>query len=321
MSKKMTMAEISKQLGISKMTVSRYFNGGYVSGENKKNIDAIVKANNYVPNEFARAIRSRSNIIGFVAPRIESYTTSLVIKGALAAASEFKARLLFHATGFDHESECQVIREFNALNGLGTILIPTKQSVTEPYYDSLENLVFIGKDLPNRCCLFYPEERAIDALVASVTDNLSSQDADINGICYIYDERMLSSRTALMTQAVKTYAPHCDFRLSALTDSEDKMQYQVLRLTPQTLYFCSTDNIAIRLYRIAKEQSLIIGKDIWVVGIGDYEFSDLIVPCLSTVAFNYYEMGYQAVAKLITGDFSACEGSFSLKIRESSQFK
>jgi DNA-binding LacI/PurR family transcriptional regulator len=31
MSKKMTMAEISRQLGISTMTVSRYFNGGYVS--------------------------------------------------------------------------------------------------------------------------------------------------------------------------------------------------------------------------------------------------------------------------------------------------
>jgi LacI family sucrose operon transcriptional repressor len=31
MSKKMTMAEISRQLGISTMTVSRYFHGVYVS--------------------------------------------------------------------------------------------------------------------------------------------------------------------------------------------------------------------------------------------------------------------------------------------------
>ncbi len=47
MAQKMTMADISKQLGISKMTVSRYFNGGYVSEENRLKIDAIVKENHY----------------------------------------------------------------------------------------------------------------------------------------------------------------------------------------------------------------------------------------------------------------------------------
>jgi len=93
MSKKMTMAEISRQLGISTMTVSRYFNGGYVSEENRLKIDAIVKESHYTPNIFARSIRSQSNIIGFIAPRIESYTTSLVIKGALAAANESQVRM------------------------------------------------------------------------------------------------------------------------------------------------------------------------------------------------------------------------------------
>lgn len=51
MAQKMTMADISKQLGISKMTVSRYFNGGYVSEENRVKIDAIVKENHYTPNK------------------------------------------------------------------------------------------------------------------------------------------------------------------------------------------------------------------------------------------------------------------------------
>ncbi|MGR5542867.1 LacI family DNA-binding transcriptional regulator, partial [Vibrio campbellii] len=59
MSKKMTMAEISRQLGISTMTVSRYFNDGYVSEENRQKIDAIVKESHYTPNIFARSIRSQ----------------------------------------------------------------------------------------------------------------------------------------------------------------------------------------------------------------------------------------------------------------------
>jgi LacI family sucrose operon transcriptional repressor len=45
------------------------------SEENRLKIDAIVKESHYTPNIFACSIRSQSNIIGFIAPRIESYTT------------------------------------------------------------------------------------------------------------------------------------------------------------------------------------------------------------------------------------------------------
>ncbi|SKA10341.1 LacI family DNA-binding transcriptional regulator [Photobacterium toruni] len=320
MTQKMTMADISKQLGISKMTVSRYFNGGYVSEENRIKIDAIVKENHYTPNKFARSIRSQSNIIGFIAPRIESYTTSLVIKGALAAANESNARMLFHATGFSHESERQAVSEFNGLNALGTIVIASKHSLEEPFYNGLQNIIFIGKQIPAHCCLYYPEQAAITALVSHTIYQLQQQQAPLIAIQYIYDARMLSSRTQLIQSIISDIAPTLPNTLQALADSEKKDDYQSIILQPNHIYFCATDNIAIRLYRRAKEQHLKIGHDIWIVGIGDYDYSDLLVPSLTTVAFNHYQMGFQAVKKLIKRDSSSCEGEFELKIRESSQF-
>lgn len=320
MSQKITMAEISKQLGISKMTVSRYFNGGYVSEGNRREIEKIVKENNYIPNIFARAIRTQSNIIGFVAPRIDSYTTSLVIKGALACAHQHQARMLFHATGFDHDSEREAVSEFHGLNALGTVLIASKHSVAEPSYQNVENLIFIGKQIPHRCCLFYPELTAIERLVAVTIDKLKQQNAPLHAVKYIFDKRMLSTRTQLMQSAITQTAPDLDFDVFGLADSEHKKDYQQIELTPNHLYFCATDNIAIRLYRRAKEQQLLIGKDLWIVGVGDYEYSDLLVPSLTTVSFNYFQMGYQAVNKLLHADFTSMEGEFELKIRESSQF-
>ncbi|QIA65019.1 substrate-binding domain-containing protein [Vibrio astriarenae] len=320
MSKKMTMAEISRQLGISTMTVSRYFNDGYVSEENRRKIDAIVKESHYTPNIFARSIRSQSNIIGFVAPRIESYTTSLVIKGALAAANESQVRMLFHASGFNHESECQAVREFNGLNALGTIIIASKHSVEETFYQSLDNVLFIGKNSPHHCCLHYPEQEAITALVSQTITQLKQQQAPLAAAHYIYDERMLSSRTKLMQATITDTVPELDFSLQALANSEQKACYQDIQLQPNHVYFCATDNIAIRLYRRAKEQQLKIGHNVWIVGMGDYDYSDLLVPSLTSVAFNYYEVGYQAVKKLIKRDFSSVEGTFELKMRESSQF-
>ena len=43
--KKMTMADIAKVAGVSKTTVSRYFNGGYVKEETRQKIEKIVKEN------------------------------------------------------------------------------------------------------------------------------------------------------------------------------------------------------------------------------------------------------------------------------------
>ena len=320
MSKKMTMAEISRQLGISTMTVSRSFNGGYVSEENRLKIDAIVKESHYTPNIFARSIRSQSNIIGFIAPRIESYTTSLVIKGALAAANESQVRMLFHATGFNHESECQAVREFNGLNALGTIIIASKHSVEETFYRTLDNVVFIGKNTPHHCCLYYPDHAAIKALVSHTITQLKQQQAPLAAVHYIYDERMLSSRTKLMQATITDTVPELNLSLQALANSEDKAGYQAVQLQPNHVYFCATDNIAIRLYRRAKEQQLKIGHNVWIVGMGDYDYSDLLVPSLTTVAFNYYQVGYQAVKKLLKRDFSSVEGTFDIKMRESSQF-
>ena len=320
MSKKMTMAEISRQLGISTMTVSRYFNGGYVSAENRLKIDAIVKDSHYTPNIFARSIRSQSNIIGFVAPRIESYTTSLVIKGALAAANESQVRMLFHATGFNHESECQAVREFNGLNALGTIIIASKHSVEETFYRTLDNVLFIGKNTPYHCCLYYPDHAAIQALVSQTIAQLKQQQAPLEAVHYIYDERMLSSRTTSMQITIIDTAPELNFSLYALANSEEKAGYQAIQLQPNHVYFCATDNIAIRLYRRAKEQQLKVGLNVWIVGIGDYDYSDLLVPSLTTVAFNYDQVGYQAVKKLLKRDLSSAEGTFEIKLRESSQF-
>lgn len=319
MAQKITMAEISRQLGISKMTVSRYFNGGYVSEDNRQKIDTIVKEHHYVPNKFARSIRSQSNIIGFVAPRIDSYTTSRVIKGALAAANKHQASMLFHATGFSHDSECQAVREFYGLNALGTILIPSRHSIQEEFYQHLDNLVFIGKDMPNKCSLIYPETEAISKLIHCTLDTLIAKQAQISGICYIYDERMLSGRTQLFNQLMAQDFSDYKFIPHPLRDSEDKQSYQDLMLQKNHIYFCATDNIAIRLYRCAKSQGLKIGQDLWVAGIGDYEYSDLLVPSLTSVAFNYYEMGYQAVEKIIKQDFLPLHGEFELKVRESSQ--
>ena len=53
---KITMADIAQLAGVTKSTVSRYFNGGYVRQETREKIQEVIKKYNYTPNTFAPSL-------------------------------------------------------------------------------------------------------------------------------------------------------------------------------------------------------------------------------------------------------------------------
>ena len=76
---KVTMADIAHMAGVTKCTVSRYFNGGYVKEETREKIRRVAEAHGYEPNAFARLKARESNVIGVVVPSLNSKISSRVI--------------------------------------------------------------------------------------------------------------------------------------------------------------------------------------------------------------------------------------------------
>ncbi|WP_406615411.1 LacI family DNA-binding transcriptional regulator [Mycoplasmopsis hyopharyngis] len=66
--KAVTYKDIVSRTGASIGTVSRYFNGGYVSKTKKALIEQVVKDLNYYPNHGARLIRGRDTTIFVIVP-------------------------------------------------------------------------------------------------------------------------------------------------------------------------------------------------------------------------------------------------------------
>ena len=54
----MTINEIAQLAGVSRATVSRYLNDGYVSEEKKKRIAKVIAQTGYVPSQQARTLRT-----------------------------------------------------------------------------------------------------------------------------------------------------------------------------------------------------------------------------------------------------------------------
>ena len=55
----MTIKEIARLAGVSSAAVSRYLNGGYVSGEKKEQIRKVIEETGYQPSAQARILRTK----------------------------------------------------------------------------------------------------------------------------------------------------------------------------------------------------------------------------------------------------------------------
>ena len=70
MPRNIIMDDIAAMAGVTKSTVSRYFNGGSVKESTKQRIQEITREYNDEPYAFARLKARESNVVGVVVPRL-----------------------------------------------------------------------------------------------------------------------------------------------------------------------------------------------------------------------------------------------------------
>ena len=78
----MNINEIARLAGVSRATVSRYLNNGYVSSEKKEVIRKVIQETGYQPSSQAQTLRTKkTSLIGVILPKINSDTISREVAG------------------------------------------------------------------------------------------------------------------------------------------------------------------------------------------------------------------------------------------------
>lgn len=298
----MNINEIAKLAGVSRATVSRYLNQGYVSAEKKEMIRKVIEETGYQPSTQAQMLRTKkTNIIGVILPKINSDSISRMVAGISMVLSKNGFQLLLANTENNIKQELKYLKVFKDNHVDGIILIGT--IFTKEHKKILQEIqvpiVILGQKFEGYSCVYHDDYSAAKELTKSLLKT---------GACLGYigvtekDKAAGAERKKGYIDAhrEKKVLKECMMESDFTSQSGYEACRKLLNENPKIdSLFCATDRIAIGAICYLKELGKNIPSQIQIVGIGDTEMGKVIEPKLTTVHFYYKTSGIEAANMLI----------------------
>ena len=109
----MNINEIARLAGVSRATVSRYLNDGYVSDEKKAVIRKVIEETGYQPSSQAQMLRTKkTKLVGVIIPKINSDTVGRMVAGISDVLNRSGYQLLLANTDNNIEEELKYLHLF-----------------------------------------------------------------------------------------------------------------------------------------------------------------------------------------------------------------
>jgi LacI family transcriptional regulator len=308
-SKEVTIYDLARKLNISIATVSRALKDDpVVSKKTKKKIADLAREMGYRSNHFARNLRTqRTNTIGVIIPRINSYFMSSVIAGMENIANREGYNLIISQSSESVQKEITSANTlFNSrVDGLLVSLAYDTDSLAhfEPFLKKKTPIIYFDRtaDQSSSTCVLINN---VKAAYEATTHLISQGRRRIVHITAtpkrnVYVDRLKGYKQALADQRIV-------FRedlvivgnLSQEAGAEAAALIREMRPLPDAV-FVANDNCAVGCMTALKQMGIRIPLDIAFVGFNNDPVSTVVEPHLTTVNYPGYEMGQIAARNLI----------------------
>ena len=301
MAGKVTMADIAQMAGVTKSTVSRYFNGGYVKEETREKIRKAAEANGYSPNAFARLKARESGVVGVVVPSLNSTISGRVITSIDRYLREEGYETLIKNSDHQIQLELVNIRRLMSLNVDGILI--SSISIVEEHRELLGNspvpVVVLAQEYPEGISVVDDDYEAGFAMGKYVGEIHPRRAAYLGvteedrAVGVVRKRGVLDGLKSCGVDSIRVLTGDYSY------ESGQNMTGQLLAEGGADAIICATDRLAFGAYRILHERGLSIPEDVSVAGFGGYDESTLLTPQLTTVKFDSYAVGYLGAETLL----------------------
>ena len=305
MERRVTIQDIATIAEVSKSTVSRYLNHGYVSEEKAERIQQAIAATGFSSNAFARRLKAKkSGVIGIVMPRVDSPTGGKLLTGIAKAFDEVGCRTLFESSFLEMPREIKSIEHLAQLGADGIVV--HSLGITTAHHALVETLkerdvpvLFVGQQDENvkyikvddfgagRLLGDYIRRMGHERVVfVGVTEKDRAVGVERkDGFSEIFTR---GNRGASVSFVETEFGIEASYHKSG----------EILARRPSAVV-CATDGIAFGVMRALHENGIAVPGEVSVAGFGGYDMGAVTYPPLTTVAFDYEELGRRAARMLL----------------------
>lgn len=337
-----TMEELSVAIGVSRPTLSRYFQDPTrVKEKTVKRIEAGLEQVEYIPNFFAtRLNRKSTGIIGVIIPYLNDLFFTKLLESVEVAAMEAGLTVITQCSHSDPAIEARAAETFMSMNVDGALVAPLGDHSDQAVHQRLKSRLpfvlmdsrpttmpdvdFVGTNHPQSTGLITEYLCRVGdppAFLAMPRVNFNALEREVAYIAQM--EKMGFEPEVLGAEQINEGA-HFEDHGEAIMDAE----FARGKYTDRSI-LCVNDRVAIGAIRAAARHGLTPGRaakgGLRIAGHDDYPLCPYLNPSLTTVAQNTDAIGKKAVSRIleiIRGDVT--EGApqitlfdGSLKLRES----
>ena len=337
MAKKITIYDLAEELKVSPATVSRSLNDHRsISRRTKERV--ISKANElgYKINKFAVNLsKQKSNTIGVIVPRLNSYFMSTVIAGMEKVANEAGYNLIISQSLESMEKEKLNTKTLYD-SGVDGLLVSLAYDTTDfshfaPFSESEMPLIFFDRvhNMPNSSTIVIDNTaagfEATEHLIQQGCRNILHISGNLKRT--VYSDRFNGYRNALHANGLnfdEDLLLETNLDAKKVKEAIDHIDGLAIKIDG---IFVASDTFAAHCIKELQKRGYRVPEDVKIIGFNNDPISELITPALSTIEYPGYKMGVlagQSIISHLNGNINLqSANSISLRhtliIRESSK--
>ena len=302
-----TLADIAREVGVSKMTVSRAINNhALISPETRQRVLEVARRMNYQPNQHARALATnRSYLIGVVVPDLMNLYFAEVARAIESIARPAGFQLLICSTDEDptrEVGEVEVLLQRTDGLIISSVLAPTDTGAYRKMIRDGARIVLVDRTMRNLSCPAVATDNvevgriATEHLIRLGHRRIGHLSGDASSVSY---DRLEGYKLALAKNLLrldKSLIIPCGLLES---DGYSAMRKWLAKGNVPAAIFAVNDPAAIGAMKAIYEEGLGVGEDIAIIGAGNIHYGDMLRVPLTTVSWSRAEMGQQAAQLLI----------------------
>lgn len=307
MTKRITMNDVSKEAGVSLMTVSRVINDkDDVSIETRNKVLQVIEKLNYRPSSIARGLATqRTGTLGVVVPDISNPFFASLVRSAEEVAYAKDYSVFLGNTNEEQEREIAVLQllEDNQVDGLILCSSRLDDQTLSASLEHFQNVVLVFREKIgfNVGSVTLDDvtggQLAIEHLIKSGHRKIGLISGPVRSLST--KGRLEGYQRALIATGIpinQKWILNCHPTIEA---GQAKTS-ELLKNNPEiTALFCHNDLIAVGALQACMQLGLSVPNDIAIIGYDDVNLAALVTPSLTTIRTPIVEIGAQAIQNLL----------------------